>query len=146
MEAHLQLHGAVTAECQPHRDNGLVVMLDPAGHPFCTGSRICDGSQVEINDDDLQMHRAKERLKVLVAVDEALRRYPEVLPLLSASANRDEAAAAVRSLLGVDAVGAQAVLDLQWSHLTVHQRRVISEERTQLQALVERGRAIDGDR
>ncbi len=121
-------------------------MLDPAGHPFCTGSRICDGSQVEINDDDLQMHRAKERLKVLVAVDEALRRYPEVLPLLSASANRDEAAAAVRSLLGVDAVGAQAVLDLQWSHLTVHQRRVISEERTQLQALVERGRAIDGDR
>lgn len=40
MEHHLHLHGAVTAEWQPHRVTGLVVMLDPAGHPFCIGSRV----------------------------------------------------------------------------------------------------------
>jgi catechol-2,3-dioxygenase len=38
-EAQLNQHGATTAEYQPHRDNGLVVMLDPAGHPFSIGTR-----------------------------------------------------------------------------------------------------------
>jgi hypothetical protein len=36
----LQQIGATTPEYQPHRDDGLVVMLDPAGHPFCIGTRV----------------------------------------------------------------------------------------------------------
>lgn len=39
-EALLHRHGAVTAAHQPHRDNGLVVMRDPAGHPFCIANRV----------------------------------------------------------------------------------------------------------
>jgi Glyoxalase-like domain len=39
-EALLHQHGATTPEFQPHRENGLVVMLDPAGHPFCIGTRV----------------------------------------------------------------------------------------------------------
>jgi hypothetical protein len=42
-EALLHQHGATTPEDQPHRGEGLIVMLDPAGHPFC----IC--TRVEIN-------------------------------------------------------------------------------------------------
>ncbi|HEV2372775.1 MAG TPA: VOC family protein [Streptosporangiaceae bacterium] len=40
-EAEARLHrlGATTPEHQPHREDGLVVMLDPAGHPFCIGTR-----------------------------------------------------------------------------------------------------------
>jgi hypothetical protein len=38
-EAYLHEHGASTPDYQPHRDQGLVVMLDPAGHPFCIGIR-----------------------------------------------------------------------------------------------------------
>jgi Glyoxalase-like domain len=38
-EALLRQHGATRPEFQPHRDDGLVVMLDPAGHPFCIGTR-----------------------------------------------------------------------------------------------------------
>jgi catechol-2,3-dioxygenase len=38
-ETLLRQHGATTAAYQPHRDNGLIVMLDPAGHPFCIGTR-----------------------------------------------------------------------------------------------------------
>jgi len=36
-QAEAQLHelGATTPDHQPHRSDGLVVMLDPAGHPFC---------------------------------------------------------------------------------------------------------------
>lgn len=34
-ERELRRHGATTPEHQPHRGDGLLVMLDPAGHPFC---------------------------------------------------------------------------------------------------------------
>ena len=40
MERHLHDHGATTAPIQPHLDNGLIVMLDPAGHPFCISTRV----------------------------------------------------------------------------------------------------------
>jgi len=39
-EERLQALGAVTCDFQPHRDQGNVVMLDPAGHPFCIGTRV----------------------------------------------------------------------------------------------------------
>lgn len=32
--------GATLPSYQPHRDDGLLVMLDPAGHPFCIASRL----------------------------------------------------------------------------------------------------------
>jgi hypothetical protein len=38
-EMLLQQHGATSPEYQPNRENGLVVMLDPAGHPFCIATR-----------------------------------------------------------------------------------------------------------
>jgi Glyoxalase-like domain len=37
-EAQLQQHDATTPEHQPHPELGRV-MLDPAGHPFCIGTR-----------------------------------------------------------------------------------------------------------
>lgn len=107
---------------------------------------LCNGGEMDIDSDELQMHLAEERLKFLVVIDEAMRRYSEVLPLLWASANHGEAVAAIRSLLDVDAIRAQAVLDLQWGRLTVPERMAVSEERAKLQALVERGRPTDGDR
>jgi Glyoxalase-like domain len=39
-EVFLRERGATTPEYQPHRQDGLVVMLDPAGHPFCIGMRL----------------------------------------------------------------------------------------------------------
>jgi hypothetical protein len=38
-EALLREYGATTPEYQPHREHGLVVMLDPGGHPFCIATR-----------------------------------------------------------------------------------------------------------
>jgi hypothetical protein len=39
--AHRELEklGATTPDYQPERPNGLIVMLDPAGHPFCIAVR-----------------------------------------------------------------------------------------------------------
>lgn len=39
-EARLIELGASSPEFQPHRAEGNVVMLDPAGHPFCIGTRV----------------------------------------------------------------------------------------------------------
>lgn len=39
-EVRLQALGATTPDHQPHRAQGNVVMLDPAGHPFCIGARV----------------------------------------------------------------------------------------------------------
>ena len=39
-EKQLHAHGATTPEHQPNdRARGLLVMLDPAGHPFCIAAR-----------------------------------------------------------------------------------------------------------
>lgn len=38
-QARLQRHGATTPEYQPHREDGLMIMADPAGHLFCIGTR-----------------------------------------------------------------------------------------------------------
>ncbi|MEY9876768.1 hypothetical protein ABH931_006279 [Streptacidiphilus sp. MAP12-33] len=38
-EARLTALGATTAEYQSNREGGLLVMLDPAGHPFCICTR-----------------------------------------------------------------------------------------------------------
>jgi hypothetical protein len=40
MARHLERHGATRAPIQPHLDGGLIVMLDPAGHPFCIATRL----------------------------------------------------------------------------------------------------------
>jgi len=39
-EAALRRHGATTGDYQPHREDGLVVMRDPAGHILCIGTRL----------------------------------------------------------------------------------------------------------
>jgi hypothetical protein len=39
-ETRLQVLGATTPSYQPHREQGNLVMLDPAGHPFCIAGRV----------------------------------------------------------------------------------------------------------
>jgi glyoxalase superfamily protein len=39
-ETRLRELGATTPDFQPLRQHGNLVMLDPAGHPFCIGTRV----------------------------------------------------------------------------------------------------------
>ncbi|MTD13203.1 hypothetical protein GIS00_04485 [Nakamurella sp. YIM 132087] len=66
------------------------------------------------------------RLQILGAVESALRRWPEVMAVIAASADREAATVAVGSLLEVDRIQAAAVLDLQWGALTADRRRQLS--------------------
>lgn len=76
----------------------------------------------------------RQRLMIVAAIDEALRRHAEVLPVIVAAADRDAARAAVGALLGIEKIAAVAVLDLQWNRLTEAGRAAIAAERAQLEA------------
>lgn len=91
---------------------------------------------MEIDDEQLRRDAARERLKILAAVDQALRRHAEVLPVIVAAADRESARAAVGALLGIEEIAAEGVLALQWSHLTVAHRAVIAAERAGVEAFL----------
>ncbi|KAA1418267.1 hypothetical protein FE697_020790 [Mumia zhuanghuii] len=69
-----------------------------------------------------------ERLQVLAALDTALTRWDEVTALGAASANASAFVHGLRSLLGVDEMGARAVTDLQLRRLSVRERTAIADE------------------
>lgn len=86
-------------------------------------------------DDQLRRREmVRQRLMIVAAIDEALRRHAEVLPVIVAAADRDAARAAVGALLGIEKIAAVAVLDLQWNRLTEAGRAAIATERAQLEA------------
>lgn len=91
---------------------------------------------MEIDDEQLRRDAARERLKILAAVDQACRRHAEVLPLIVAAADREAARAAVGALLGIEEVAAEGVLDLQWRHLTEAHRAVIAAEQAGVEAFL----------
>lgn len=78
----------------------------------------------------------KQRLMILAAIDDALRRHAEVLPVIVAAADRNAAREAVGALLGIEKIAAVAVLDLQWNRLTEAGRAAIADDRAQLEAFL----------
>lgn len=84
--------------------------------------------------DDLRRWNTEQRLIILAAIDDALRRHAEVLPVIIGAADREAARAAVAELLGIEEIAAVAVLDLQWNRLTGAGRAAIAAEPAQLEA------------
>ena len=68
--------------------------------------------------DESEALATRLRLSLLTGIYSALRRHEEVLAVISASVDRSEANAAIRSLLGLDRTEADAVLELGWNRLT----------------------------
>ena len=86
------------------------------------------------NDEGLRRDHAEQRLTILAAIDEAMRRHAEVLPLIAGAEDRTAARTAIGALLRLEEIAATAVLALQWSDLTQARRAVIAAERAQLEA------------
>ena len=78
--------------------------------------------------DEQQVHAAELRLGLLTAVHSALLRHQEVLAAISASRDRSEANAAIRSLLSVDRTQADAILELGWNRVTAAGIAQIADE------------------
>lgn len=89
---------------------------------------------MKIDDGQLRREMAEQRLMILAALDDALCRHAEVLPVIIGAADREAARTAVAELLGIEKIAAVAVLDLQWNRLTEAGRAAIAAERAQLEA------------
>lgn len=74
-----------------------------------------------------------QRLSLLDALNSALDRRSDVLHVIEESQDAAEAHQAVRSLLGVDDIGARAVLALPLHRLTRSERARIAEERLEVE-------------
>ena len=92
--------------------------------------------------DPYESREAERRLSFLELLLAAQERRHEVVDAIWASADRDEAAERLRSLLDIpDDVPPQLVLDLQVARLARDQRDAIAGEVARLRNLVDEGRA-----
>lgn len=84
----------------------------------------------ETDDPAFLRHKLQEELAIHGPVAEAIERRREILSVIEESDGRDEAVRAVSELLGVGAIGAEAILDLRIERLTKSERSAI-EQRAQ---------------
>jgi len=92
--------------------------------------------------DPYESQEAQRRLAFLELLLSAQERRHEVVDAVWASADRDEAAERLRSLLDIpDDVPPQLVLDLQVARLARDQRDAIAGEVARLRNLVDEGRS-----
>ena len=92
--------------------------------------------------DPYESQEAQRRLAFLELLLAAQERRHEVVDAVWASADRDEAAERLRSLLDIPKdVPPQLVLDLQVARLARDQREAIAGEVTRLRNLVDEGRS-----
>lgn len=86
--------------------------------------------------DPQRRKNTQESVRVYRAAVLAMERRHDVLDAVWSCSTGEEARQRVRNLLGVDDVGAQAVLDLQVHHLTGEGRQRITEHLQQLEDLL----------
>ncbi|MBM7415523.1 MULTISPECIES: DNA gyrase subunit A [Nocardiaceae] len=91
------------------------------------------GSQVDPPSRQQMLSSVEERLDILTAVDAALEWRRDVVRVVEDAADPDAARSAVKALLQVSDMGANAVLAMQLRRFTVSERAAIREEVTQLQ-------------
>ena len=85
--------------------------------------------------DDDERH-ARQELMILDPLLRAMDRRDEVLQIIEDSEDADEARHRVAQLLGVEELGARAVLDMQFRRLTRDQRRALATRAEELRAML----------
>lgn len=86
--------------------------------------------------DPQERKNAQESVRIYQAVVLAMERRHDVLDAVWASSTAEEARQRLRDQLGVDDIGAQAILDLQVHHLTSGGRQRITGHLEQLEDLL----------
>jgi len=89
-----------------------------------------------------ELRKAEERAHILAGLEIALANLDEVIALIRASANPEEARKGLMERFGLDEVQAKAILDMRLERLTRLERDKIIEERLKLLKEIEYFRAV----
>ena len=89
-----------------------------------------------------ELRKASERAHILEGLLVALGRIDEVIALIKASANPQEAAAGLCSRFGLTEIQARSILEMRLQRLTALERGKIEEEYKEISALIARLKAI----
>ncbi|WP_430296739.1 DNA gyrase subunit A [Sinomonas sp. B1-1] len=92
-----------------------------------------------------RLRKAEERMHILRALLKALDMLDEVIALIRRSPTVDEAREGLKSLLEIDDIQAQAILDMQLRRLAALERQKIVDEHNELEALIAEYNAILAD-
>jgi DNA gyrase/topoisomerase IV subunit A len=118
-----------SASCGPPRNRLPAVHITSAD----TTSHYPDGTTTM---DPQERKNAQESIRIYQAVVLAMERRHDVLDAVWASSTAEEARQRLRDQLGVDDIGAQAILDLQVHHLTSGGRQRFTGHLEQLEDLL----------
>jgi len=92
--------------------------------------------QVVVRRTTFDLMKAKERAHILEGLIIALDRIDEVIAVIKASANPQEAAASLCSRFGLSDIQAKAILDMRLQRLTGLEREKIDAEYAEISALI----------
>ena len=101
--------------------------------------------EVVIRRTTFDLMKARERAHILEGLIIALDRIDEVIAVIKASANPQEASAALCSRFGLSEVQAKAILDMRLQRLTGLERDKIDAEYTEISALIHKLQGILDD-
>ena len=93
--------------------------------------------EVIVRRTAFRLRKAEERMHILRAYLKALDALDEVIALIRASANADDAREGLKKLLDIDDLQARAILEMQLRRLAALERQQIIDEADQLLARIE---------
>jgi DNA gyrase subunit A len=93
--------------------------------------------EVIVRRTTFRLRKAEERMHILTAYLKALDALDEVIALIRRSADTEAARDGLMELLEIDELQARAILDMQLRRLAALERQKITDEATELTALIE---------
>ncbi|TVQ98366.1 MAG: DNA gyrase subunit A [Deltaproteobacteria bacterium] len=130
---------------------GINMLAIVAGQPRVLGLREVLTSFIDFRRDVVtrrclhELRKAEDRMHILHGLKKALDMIDEVIRTIRASANVGEAREGLMALLEIDAVQAQAILDMRLQKLTSLEINKLIDEINQVQQEIDRLRRILSD-
>lgn len=130
---------------------GIIMLAIDGGQPRVMNLKEILGKFIDFRKEVVtrrtifELNKATERAHILEGLLIALNRIDEIIALIKASANPQEAQAGLCSRFGLSEVQAKSILEMRLQRLTALERNKIEEEYKEITALIAKLKAILAD-
>jgi DNA gyrase subunit A len=130
---------------------GIIMLAIDGGQPRVLNLKDILGKFIDFRKEVVtrrtifELNKANERAHILEGLLIALNRIDEIIALIKASANPQEAQAGLCSRFGLSEVQAKSILEMRLQRLTALERTKIDDEYREITALIARLKAILAD-